>query len=143
MWSTQPSWRVRRWSPQFLLGKGWSIPAILLSVAVANFFVSLYICKLLPRDVLKIIARFFFRLVYGVEVQGWQNYEAAGDKAVIVANHTSFLDGPLLAAFLPDTPSFAINSQQAERPFVKPFLSLLNLLPIDPRNPDGHENSGT
>ncbi|MEM8644828.1 MAG: acyl-[ACP]--phospholipid O-acyltransferase, partial [Pseudomonadota bacterium] len=118
-----------------LLGNGWSIPAILLIVAIANFFVSLYICKLLPRDVLKIIARFFFRLIYRVEVQGWENYTAAGDKAVIVANHTSFLDGPLLAAFLPDTPSFAINTQQAERPFVKPFLSLLNLLPIDPRNP--------
>lgn len=118
-----------------LLAQGWSIPAILLSVAIANFFVSLYICKLLPRDVLKIIARFFFRLVYRVEVQGWENYKAAGDRAVIVANHTSFLDGPLLAAFLPDTPSFAINTQQAERPFVKPFLSLLNLLPIDPRNP--------
>ncbi|MEM8688925.1 MAG: acyl-[ACP]--phospholipid O-acyltransferase [Pseudomonadota bacterium] len=118
-----------------LLGNGWSIPAILLIVAIANFFVSLYICKLLPRDVLKIIARFFFRLIYRVEVQGWENYTAAGDRAVIVANHTSFLDGPLLAAFLPDTPSFAINTQQAERPFVKPFLSLLNLLPIDPRNP--------
>ena len=118
-----------------LLHYDWSIPAILLIVAIANFFVSLYICKLLPRDVLKIIARFFFRLIYRVEVQGWENYTAAGDRAVIVANHTSFLDGPLLAAFLPDTPSFAINTQQAERPFVKPFLSLLNLLPIDPRNP--------
>ncbi len=118
-----------------LLGNGWSVPAILLGVAIANFFVALYICKLLPRDVLKIIARFFFRLFYRVEVEGWDNYRAAGNKAVIVANHTSFLDGPLLAAFLPDTPSFAINTHQAERWFVKPFLSILNLLPIDARNP--------
>lgn len=119
-----------------LLGSGWSIPAILLGVVIANFFVSLlYICKLLPRDVTKIIARFVFRLIYRVEVQGWDNYEAAGDKAVIVANHISFVDGPLLAAFLPDTPSFAINTQQAQRLIFKPFLSLAKLLPIDPRNP--------
>ncbi|MEM7427947.1 MAG: acyl-[ACP]--phospholipid O-acyltransferase [Pseudomonadota bacterium] len=118
-----------------LLGAGWSVPAVLLAVAVANFFVALYICKLLPRDVVKIISRFIFRLFYRVEVEGWDNYRAAGGKAVIVANHTSFLDGPLLAAFLPDTPSFAINTHQAERWFVKPFLGLLNLLPVDPRNP--------
>ena len=118
-----------------LLGQGWSVPAVLLSVAVVNLFVALYICKLLPRDVLKIIARFFFRLFYRVEVEGWDNYRAAGDQAVIVANHTSFLDGPLLAAFLPDTPSFAINTHHAQRWFVSPFLSLLRLLPVDPRNP--------
>ena len=34
-----------------LLGKGWTIPAVLLTVAIVNFFVALYICKLLPRDV--------------------------------------------------------------------------------------------
>lgn len=118
-----------------LLGNGWSVPAVLLTVSIANLFVAFYICKLLPRDVLKIIARFFFRLFYRVEVEGWDNYRAAGDKAVIVANHTSFLDGPLLAAFLPDTPSFAINTHHAQRWYVKPFLSLLKLLPIDPRNP--------
>lgn len=119
----------------WLLGNGWTIPAILLTVAIVNFFVALYICKLLPRDVVCILFRAYFRLFYRVEVEGWENYKAVGDKAVIVANHTSFLDGPLLAAFLPDQLSFAINTFTAKWSWVKPFISLFKLLSIDPRNP--------
>ncbi len=118
-----------------LVSIGWTIPAILLGVAILNIGVALYAVKLLPAEVIANIGRFIFRLIYRVEVKGWENYRAAGRKAVIVANHTSFLDGPMLASFLPDKPSFAINTSQADRWLVKPFLKLFKLLPIDPRNP--------
>ncbi|MGI9373296.1 MAG: acyl-[ACP]--phospholipid O-acyltransferase [Hyphomicrobiales bacterium] len=118
-----------------LVSIGWTIPAILLGVAILNIAVALYAVKLLPAEVIANIGRFIFRLIYRVEVKGWENYRAAGRKAVIVANHTSFLDGPMLACFLPDKPSFAINTAQAEHWLVRPFLSLFKLLPVDPRNP--------
>jgi acyl-[acyl-carrier-protein]-phospholipid O-acyltransferase/long-chain-fatty-acid--[acyl-carrier-protein] ligase len=80
-------------------------------------------------------ARQLFRLLYRVEVKGLEHYKAAGRRAVIVANHTSFLDGPLLSAFLPDRSTFAIDTYMAKRWWVKPAFALFDLAPIDPGNP--------
>ncbi|MGI9480921.1 MAG: MFS transporter, partial [Hyphomicrobiales bacterium] len=118
-----------------LVSLGWTVSQVLLLTAVLNIFVAIYAVKLLPTEVVKGFGRMVFRLIYRVEVQGWENYQAAGGKAVIVANHVSFIDGPLLASFLPDTPSFAVNLHQAERILLRPFMPLFNLLPLDPRNP--------
>ena len=64
-----------------------------------------------------------------------ENFRAAGRKAVIVANHSSYLDGPLLSAFLPERASFAINSHVAKTWWAKPSFALFNMIPIDPANP--------
>src|SRR5260221_709 len=76
-----------------------------------------------------------FRLVYRVEVKGIENYRKAGERAVIVANHLSFLDGPLLAAFLPGRPAFAIDSRRAQAWWARPLLGLVDAVPIDPTKP--------
>ncbi|MGH8552698.1 MAG: 1-acyl-sn-glycerol-3-phosphate acyltransferase, partial [Methylococcales bacterium] len=46
---------------------------------------------------------------YKVEVCGVENYEKAGPRVLIVANHVSYLDALLLGVFLPDPVTFAIN----------------------------------
>ena len=71
---------------------------------------SVFVAKLLTQELAGSVARLLFRLLYRVEAKGLENYRAAGRKAVIIANHSSFLDGPLLSAFLPERASFAINS---------------------------------
>ena len=114
---------------------GMSIPQIFLTVGIANALVALYICTILPQELVKYLGRRFFRLFYRVEVQGMENYKAAGDKAVIVANHVSFLDGPLLGAFLPKRANFAINTFTSNNWWAKPAFALFDLLPIDPTNP--------
>src|SRR5581483_3825252 len=76
-----------------------------------------------------------FRLAYRVEVRGLENYRKAGERAVIVANHLSFIDGVLLAAFLPGRPTFAVNAARAAAWWVKPFLGLVDAVPIDPTRP--------
>ena len=48
----------------------------------------------------------------------------AGERAVVVVNHVSFLDGVLLGAFLPGRPTFAVNTHIAKAWWVKPFLGL-------------------
>ena len=93
-----------------LLALNATIPQVFLLVAIANAGVALYICKLLPDEVVKAIARWLFRRLYRVEVRGLENFRKAGKRAVLVANHTSFLDGAIICAFLPETPTFAINS---------------------------------
>ncbi|WP_204602403.1 acyl-[ACP]--phospholipid O-acyltransferase [Paremcibacter congregatus] len=118
-----------------LISNGVTIPQVFLITALLNAFVAVYICRLLPEELIRSIARAILRLLYRVEVHGLDHYDWAGKKAVIVANHTSFLDGALLGAFLPDKMTFAINTHIAERWWVKPAFAFINLLPLDPTNP--------
>jgi len=84
---------------------------------------------------IKLCLRGLLRLCYGVKVTGLEHYHEAGDKVLIIANHTSLLDGILLYAWLPETPTFAINTHIANRRAFRPFLRFVNLFIMDPTNP--------
>ncbi|MEZ5814718.1 MAG: acyl-[ACP]--phospholipid O-acyltransferase [Alphaproteobacteria bacterium] len=118
-----------------LISAGWEIRELFLTFAVMNAFVAIYICRLLPDYLFKSFLQGLFKLLYNVEVRGLENFEKAGKRAVIVGNHVSLLDPPLLAAFLPGRPMFAVNSFVANWVWVKPFLKLVDAFPLDPTNP--------
>ena len=84
---------------------------------------------------LKFSVRCLLRLLYRVEVSGMEHYRQAGKRVLIVANHTSLLDGILLYAWFPDNLRFAINTQVATRARFKPFLYFADLYTMDPTNP--------
>ncbi|HEY8219213.1 MAG TPA: AMP-binding protein [Methylobacter sp.] len=84
---------------------------------------------------LKKTLRWLLTLIYKVEVKGLDNYKKAGKRVLIISNHTSFLDPLLLGVFLPDDITFAINTQISERWWLKPFLSLSRVFPMDPTHP--------
>src|SRR5215469_3614559 len=118
-----------------LIATGLDTPALFLILGVANALVTVWICKLLPRDVLRMLARAIFRLAYRVEVTGLENVAPAGDRVLIVPNHVSFLDAPLVAASLPGVPVFAIDPAQMQRWWVRPFLAVVDVFPIEPSRP--------
>jgi acyl-[acyl-carrier-protein]-phospholipid O-acyltransferase/long-chain-fatty-acid--[acyl-carrier-protein] ligase len=74
-------------------------------------------------------------LLFRVKIIGLDNYRQAGERVLIVANHVSFLDPLLLGVFLPDDITFAINTQISERWWLKPFLRLSKVFPMDPTHP--------
>ena len=78
---------------------------------------------------------FILTKLYKIKIKGLENYQKAGDRVLIVANHLSFLDAILLAVFLPDKPMFAINTFISKKWWIKPFLSLVTTFPLDPTNP--------
>lgn len=84
---------------------------------------------------LKFFLRCFLKLLYRVEVSGMEHYQEAGDRVLIVANHTSLLDGILLYAWLPDTPTFAINTRVANRKSSRFCQNFVDLFIMDPSNP--------
>jgi len=86
------------------------------------------------RHVLQRLARHLFQRLFRVELRGWEHYPHAEQRLLIVANHVSYLDGALLAAFLPDVPIFVINTQMARHWWVKPFIAVTRHISIDPTN---------
>ena len=76
---------------------------------------------------LKFFLRCLLKILYRVEVTGLEHYQEAGDRVLIVMNHTSLLDCVLLYAWLPETPTFAINTRVASNitsRFSKMFVDL-------------------
>ena len=120
-----------------------TIPQVILILCCMNLFVAWYIYKLtpdpeiIPTALVKAIFRFLFVKLYKVEVHGLENFHNAGKRVVIIANHISYIDPPLIASFLPDNTVFAINTQVAQRSWVRPFLRFAKTYPIDPSNAMG------
>ncbi len=75
------------------------------------------------------------RTLYRVEVTGIENMPRPGERAVVVVNHLSFLDGVLLGAFLPGKPTFAVHTAIARNLWLRPFFKLFEIFPVDPTNP--------
>jgi acyl-[acyl-carrier-protein]-phospholipid O-acyltransferase / long-chain-fatty-acid--[acyl-carrier-protein] ligase len=118
-----------------LLSAGFSMRGLYLLIGLINLCVAAYLIYLLPQTVFAGLVRGFFRVFYRVEVKGWENFRAAGKKVLIVPNHTSFLDGPMISTFLPERAAFAINTEMAKAWWVKPAFALYDMCPIDPSNP--------
>lgn len=108
---------------------------LFLVVGGANLLVSIFILKILPEVVVKNLFKAILKLCFRVEIKGMENYHACQDRTVIIANHTSYLDAILLSVYLPDKVTFAINTQIAEKFYVKPFLKLVKTFPVQPSNP--------
>ncbi|HEX2151288.1 MAG TPA: MFS transporter, partial [Stellaceae bacterium] len=70
-----------------LLIAGFTIPDLWLTLAILNAGVALWICRLLPQDTLRLLARIFLRLAYRVELHGAEHLASAGERVVIVPNH--------------------------------------------------------
>lgn len=118
-----------------LLSLAVSIPTLFFLTAVSQVGVTLYMLPILPdatlRKCLTWVVRFFFRF----EVKGLENYEKAGKKVLLIANHMSYLDALLITAALPEKPLFAINLFTAQKWWVKLFLVFAEVVPIDPSSP--------
>ena len=110
-------------------------PAVLAVTAGLNLVAAVITCLLLPRHLMRGLFRWYFRGFHQVRVTGLEHYPDPGRPAVIVPNHLSFLDGCLIAAFVPDQPSFAVHSAMAKAWWAQPFLAPVDVLAVDPTNP--------
>lgn len=118
-----------------LLALHFTIPTVFGVIAFANALAAVYICGLLPHHIIRMVLTRVLNWVYGVKVNGLEHWKNLQGNALIIANHTSFLDAVLLWVYLPGKLHFAIDTYVTRKWWVKPFLHLVKYFPIDPTNP--------
>jgi acyl-[acyl-carrier-protein]-phospholipid O-acyltransferase/long-chain-fatty-acid--[acyl-carrier-protein] ligase len=114
---------------------GITAPRALEGLAIVNIGAALAAVYLLPITVLRPILRLYLRVFHRLQVTGLQNYRAATGKIVIVCNHLSYADALLLCTILPDSPSFAIHTQQMRRFWIRLVASLVRTYSVDISSP--------
>ena len=125
-------------SALFVAGAAWfgiGAPRILQVLAAVNLSVAIWIMRILPQEVFRVIFRWYFDTFHGVDVVGMDNYWAAGDRVIIVANHQSFADASLISAYLPDSPTFAVHTRTAGFWWARPFLAAVDIFKVDIQSP--------
>ncbi len=121
----------------FKLGGG--IYALLILTAIANFGISMYMLKIVPRVIIisqiKKCIRFVLSFLYRVKIDGLENLKNMSPRAIIIVNHVSLLDAVLLWAFFPERFVYPVDLNTAKLWWVKPILLLAKSIPLDPRHP--------
>lgn len=126
----------------FLFMMNFTVPSVILVISILNLLVAFLIYRIAPETrvmpvpFIKPLLKIIFDRMYRVEVKGFENFEKAGDKVVIVANHNSYIDPPLLGTYLDSRIIFAVNTDMFNLWWMKYFAMKIGRgYPIDPTNP--------
>ncbi|CAI3939060.1 1-acyl-sn-glycerol-3-phosphate acyltransferase (PlsC) (PDB:1IUQ) [Commensalibacter communis] len=114
---------------------GFSSASLFISLSIINLFVTVYIMRFFTSKILQLIFKLYFQIFHKVTIEGMENFAKAGDKVVIISNHTSFADASLLSCYLPEQPAFAIYTKTAQKWWARPFLAFVKTFQIDIQSP--------
>ena len=76
---------------------GFGVPQLILTIAVLNAIVALYIYSLTPEFLLRFICWILISFVYRLKVKGLENIPEKGP-VIVVANHVSYVDALVISA---------------------------------------------
>jgi 1-acyl-sn-glycerol-3-phosphate acyltransferase len=80
---------------------------------------------------IKVLGRFLSFILFDIKVEGMENFPGADKRPLIViANHFSWFDAPILAIHLPIPPAFLVATESLQRWWVRAFVKLFDGIPI-------------
>lgn len=102
---------------------------IFRTVSIATVAATAYVIYLLPDSMLRLLLWLATHTLYRIDVTGRENVPAKGG-ALLVPNHVSMADAALLIASTDRPIRFLMFKDMYERPWLKPFLKILRVIPI-------------
>ncbi len=124
-----------------LLGAGFSVPEVFLTVGLLNAVVGVYIFLIVPEYLLRFIAFVLTRCIYRFKVRGDEHIPTEG-AAIIVCNHVSFVDAMLLMAASPRPIRFVMDHRIFAVPVLGWLFRLAKAIPVAPRSEDASVYNG-
>jgi len=119
---------------------GASVATLFGILGAAGLVVTFLVLRAWGKEGIRDVARFIFKNLLGLEVEGLENLPPEGQRVIIAPNHVSFLDAPILYSVLPGHAGWAIDTMMAQTWWVKPFLPLVKAWTVDPTRPLGARN---
>lgn len=87
---------------------------------------------------MKLLVKLLLLVFFRVKVKGIENYhtlDKSGEPMLIIANHTSLLDGLLIASFLPGKTAFMIAEEHTKKWYERFLLSFVDHFKVEFHNP--------
>ncbi len=108
----------------------WTIPQLLLAVAVLNAFAAIYIFSLVPEFLMRFVAWVLTKLMYNVDVKGIEEHIPDEGAALIVCNHVSYMDALILGGAIPRPARFVMYYKIFQFPVASWFFKTARAIPI-------------
>ncbi len=121
----------------FVLSAGISIASLFLITAIMNAAVALFIFKLVPEFVMRLLIWLVIHTVYRVDKIGLDKIPESGP-AILICNHVSFVDALILAGSIRRPIRFVMYYRIYQLPILSFVFKTANAIPIAGAN----ENSG-
>jgi 1-acyl-sn-glycerol-3-phosphate acyltransferase len=120
-----------------LEGAKFSIPELLLTTALLNALVAIYIFSLVPEFLLRFLCWILICLMYRVRARGLEHIPDEGP-AVLVANHVSFVDALVIGGMVRRPIRFVMYYKIFQLPILNWFFRIAKVIPIAGRkeNPE-------
>lgn len=115
-----------------LFSLGFDVLIIFKVIAVLNVLVTLYILSVVPEFFMRLVSWVLVHSVYRVDKKGLDNIPKEGP-ALLVCNHVSFFDPPILLAVTPRPARFVMWFGFYELPLVRYLFKSVKAIPIGSR----------
>jgi len=106
-----------------------SIPQLLLSTALMNAVVAIYIYTLVPEFLLRFVDWILINLLYRIRKEGLENIPEHG-AALIVCNHVSFMDPLIILGSIRRPVRFVMYYKIFNLPLMRPLFKAAKAIPI-------------
>ncbi len=90
------------------------------------------------KGLFKFFSKLLFKMLYRVEVKGLEHYHAVDQNEqplLIIANHVSSLDGPMIDLFIPGETSFMVDASHTKKWHERFILSMTHYFKVDLQSP--------